>query len=352
MAEFKDVLNVVFQLTGGAEMARQMLQIAAAAGDMATGIAAVETAVRALVTTMGPLALIILAVAAAIALLKAAVDLVVTSLKAFTEESKKLFATGVVLKNLGSSLTMPEVRRFADQVSRQTGIARPEIEGTAGLLARTGISGGEIEKTLKTIGDAARGAQKPFTEVGEAVEKGILGHMRGLAEFGIMLQDTGSKAANLQLILQQLNLRYQGGAAAFRQTLPGSIEAMSSALQRFLSALGEQFAPAAIRIFNFIAQVLDWLADHAMQVAHVLAFVVGGPIANLLLYAAQKADQGKDPLAKVGMGGDPATEKTLLQVADNTKIMADSVIQQVLGGQGAIVEQSFGYMTARMALAI
>ena len=57
-------------------------------------------------------------------------------------------------------------------------------------------------------------------------------------------------------------------------------------------------------------------------------------------------------MAHVGMGGDPATEKTLQAVADNTKIMADTVIQSVLGGQGQIVEQSFGFMSARMALAI
>ncbi len=352
MAQFTDVLQTVFQVTGGAAMAREIQNIALTAGDLATGVQAAQASVTGLLGALGPLGIALLAISTIVVVLKGAFDLLTSSLKTFSEESKKLFEVGVILKNLGSTLSAPEVRRFADQVSRQTGIQRPEIEGTAAGLARTGLGGGQIERGLKTIGDAARGAGRSFDAVGEAVEKGILGHMRGLAQFGIVLQDTGSKAANFELIMQQMNLRFQGGAEAFRQTLPGSIEAMSAALQRFLSALGEQFAPVAIRVFNAIAKGLDFLTDHIDFIANALALLLGGPVGLALKLGAQQADAGKNPMAKVGMGGDPATEKTLLQVADNTKLMADSVVQSVLGGQGAIVEQAFGFMSARMALAI
>jgi len=351
MAYFTDVLNTVFQVTGGAQLAAEMQTIALTSSTMAGALNDVQIALQTTTATLGPLALAFLAVAAAVTVVKAAFDLVTEAVKTFVEESKALFHVGVILKNLGSTLSLPQVKAFADQLSGRTGLQRPAIEEGAAMIARTGIAGDQIPRALKTIADTARATGYEFTDVAKAAEKGFIGADKMLKDFGITLQDTGSRAANVQLVLQQLNLRFQGAAEAYRQTLPGAIEAMQSSLQKFLSALGEEFAPVMIRVFNMIADGLDFLTRHAHEVALVLSSLLG-PIGPAVLLATQQADRGKDPLAKVGMGGDPATEKTLLQVADNTKVVADSVIQQVLGGQGQIVQQAFGYLTARMALAI
>jgi len=272
------------------------------------------------------------------------------AIKVFADESKQIFETGVVFKNLGLSQSTEEIQRFADSLSQVTGLGRGAIEGSAGLLARAGVGGNELERTLKIIGDTARGTGKSFDEVGGAIEKGILGHMRGLVQFGIALQDTGSKAANLALIQQQLNLRFEGAAEAFRDTLPGAMDAFQNSLQRFLSGLGEQFAPVAIRILNSITTVVDFLTAHIQTVADLLVNSIFGPLGVLGFHLLQQ-DTG-NPLSKVGHGGDLATEATALQIADNTKMMADAVTQQVLGGSGEIVNQSFGFLQARLAMAI
>jgi hypothetical protein len=335
-------------------VARSTALKALAVAEDAAALGAVELAAATLAAEAAMTGFLILigAIVTAVLILTGAVTLLVSSLKAFSEESNKLFQTGVVLKNLGNSLQLPQVQAVADQTSRATGISRPEIEDTAGRLARTGIGGGQIESTLKVIGDSARGAGVSFTAMGEAIENGILGKMRGLKEFGITLQDTGSRAANLALIQQQLNLRFEGAAAAFRETLPGAIDAFQSSLQRFLSALGEQFAPSAIRVFNALANILDFLADHAQALADVITGMVSGPIGVILNHMAQAADAGKNPMAAIGHGGDPASERTLKEVADNTKMMADAVESQILGGSGEVVKQAFGYLQSRITLHI
>lgn len=352
MAVQEDILKTTFQILGAAELLAAFSMLAKGAEILAAAEEAATAAGVSLAAVLAPMLILAIALTASFAEFAGSIALVKEGLKAFSEESNKLFQTGVILKNIGSSLTLPQVQQMADQTSRTTGISRPEIEGTAGLLARTGVGGEQIKSMLTTIGDSARGVGKSFTEVGEAVEKGILGHMRGLAQFGITLQDTGSKAANLALIQQQLNLRFEGAAAAFRETLPGAIYAFQSSLQVFLSTLGEKFAPVAIRVFNAIASVLDFLTDHIQELADAIANMLGGPLGVIALHIAQAADAGKNPMAQVGHGGDPASEKTLAELLDATKMMADAVESQVLGGGGEIVRQSFGYLHARIAMNI
>jgi hypothetical protein len=353
MATFTDTLNTVFRITGGAQMAAEMQAIALGAADLATGLEAATVGAAGLMAALGPISIILLAIAAAVEVLTAGWNLLTSSLKAFSEESKKLFETGVVLKNLGSSITSAQIKQFANATSIATGIQRPEIESGAGILASAGVKGGNIERTLRVTADFARGRGVDFEKMAEIVAKGVEGVDKGLKQFGITLQDTGSRAANLELVLQQLALRTRGAAEAYRQTLPGSMEAASASLQRFLSALGEQFAPAAIRVFNAISFILDKLTENIDGLANSLALLLGGPLGLAFKLGTQAADAGKDPMAKVGQAGfGPQDAEHLAEIADNTKMMADSVVQSVLGGQGEIVQQAFGFMTARMALAI
>ena len=229
MATTTDVLETVFRITGFGQFASTMAQAANAAQTFAAAQAAAAagtlTLAGAASTLIGPILLIV----GALALLTAGFDLVTKALKAFSEESKKLFSTSVVLKNLGSSLTGEDVRRFADQVSRQTGIQRPEIEEGASQIARTGIAGPSVVRALKAAADATRAFDMTFEEASTNIAKGILGSERGLKAFGATLQDTGSRAANLELIMQQINLRAQNAAAAFRETLPGAMDAAAAA---------------------------------------------------------------------------------------------------------------------------
>jgi hypothetical protein len=348
MATQVDILETIFRITGGAQFAAALSQAANAAQVLSQGTMAAQGGTAALSGSLGQTIPLLGLVTLAITALTSTITLLTTSLKAFSDESKQLFQTGVVLKNLGSSLTLPEVRQFADRTSQATGISRPQIEGTAGVLARAGVQGGQIEETLKVIGDAARGTGKSFSEVGDAIERGILGHMRGLAQFGIVLQDTGSKAANLALIQQQLRLRFEGAAEAFRGTLPGAIEEFQAALGRFFSLIGEQWAPTAIAVLKDLTNAAEFFTGFIASQTEAMHFF-SGFMSTLL--GQSGAGQG-DPMSKVGHGGDPASEATAREIADNTKLMSDAVTQGVLGGPGAIVNQSFGFMGARIAMAI
>jgi hypothetical protein len=270
------------------------------------------------------------------------------ALKTFTAEQTALFQTGLILRNLHSTLTLPQVQQFAEATSERTGISRIGIEQTAAELARTGVSGQQIAGLLGTIADAARGTGRSFQEVGEAAEKGILGHMRGLAQFGIVLQDTGSKAANLALIQQQLAIRFQGAADAFRDTLPGAISAFQASWERLMASLGELFGDSARRAL----EALIFIVDQTTAAFKALAtWLEESPVDTPFLGPATVRTH-QNPLEKVGRGGDPATEATLQQVADNTKLMADAVEQQVLGGTGEVVRQQFGWLQARIAMNI
>lgn len=352
MPNVRTVVEDVLQIIGGAQYIAEMTAAAAATGTLAAADALLNATLEVTMGLLGvadPLLAFLIGIFIA---LTAAVSATTASLAAFSAEANRLFQTGVILKNTTSSLSLPDVQKFAEETSLATGISRPGIEGTAGVLARTGVSGEQIRGLLSTIADTARATGKSFEDVGDAIEKGILGRVRGLAQFGIVLQDTGSKAANLALIQQQLQIRFEGAAAAFRNTLPGAIDAFQSSLQRFFSALGEQFAPLVIRVLNGLVIMIDFFTAHIEQFATALAYILGGPLGVMLKNAALAADAGNNPMAAVGHGGDPATEATALQIADNTARLADAVEQQVLGGSGEVARQSFGYLHARIAMSI
>jgi hypothetical protein len=145
--------------------------------------------------------------------------------------------------------------------------------------------------------------------------------------------------------MQELNLRFEGASEAFKNTLPGAVANFQNSLQHFFSVIGERLAPAAVRILNFLADVIDFIADHIDAVIAAIS-----PVLSAVL--ALTGHGQANPLQGVGHGGDPASEKTAREIADNTKRQADAVEQQILGGAGTEVRGTFGHLQARMAMAI
>lgn len=352
MAVARDIIETVLTITGAAGYIANMASAAAGTSLLAAAQAGWNATLEVSIGLLSLINLPLLITGTALAGLAATLGLATQALRTFAGETKRLFETGVILKNIGSSLTLPQVRQYAEATSRATGFLRPDIEQGAGRIARTGVGGEQIRNLLPIIADTARATGRTFEEVSEKIQKGILGSTRAVKEFGITLIDTGSRAANLAIIQRQLELRFAGAAVAFRETLPGAIDAFHASLQRFFSNLGDKFAPVAIRVLNALTSVIDFLADHVLELSDAIATILGGPVGFFLNRLAQAADAGKNPLEKVGVGGEPATEATAQQIADNTKLIADSVEQQILGGPGEVVRQQFGYLQARIALQI
>lgn len=323
------------------KLAMLALQAAEDAGIVAAdGLAAANTALAAAeLAVLGPIALIV----AAIVTMTAAIAGAIKALHTFGEEQQKLLSAQVVFRNLG--VDAGALRGTVDQISRRTTVQRPELLGAAEQFAEAGLKPEQITKALDVAANVAILKGKSVSQVAGDIENAVEGQTRAMRKYGITLQDTGSRAANFALIMRQFEFRFHDAAEAFKLTLPGAIANLQNSMQHLFSVIGERLAPAAVKVLNMLASVVDFIADH---IDTVIALV--NPLLSAMLSLMGQGQ--KNPMAAVGAGDEPATEGTAQQIADNTKRLADSVEQQVLGGAGEIARQAFGHMQARMALAI
>jgi hypothetical protein len=206
---------------------------------------------------------------------------VAKAVHAFAEESTQLFRTEVIFKNLGVALPTKELQAFSDQLAKTTATSRSQLEGAAGLLARTGLGAPQIEAALATIADTAKATGDSIERVTEAFNSGVEGRGRALRRYGFEIQDTGSKLANFARIEQQLNQRFEGAGAAARNTLGGAFEALGQSLERFFSTVGSAFGPALIFVLNKAADLIDVvssLMEKLLDFLHKVSFgAVGSP---------------------------------------------------------------------------
>jgi uncharacterized protein YqgV (UPF0045/DUF77 family) len=264
----------------------------------------------------------------------------------FRLESDKLFEAQTVFRNLGLDIGLGQYRAFATDLARQTGIARTELEGIGERLAEVGVRANQIEPVMRQIADVARSHGAAIEEVTAAVERGVEGEGRGLKRFGITLQETGSRAANLFQILQQLSLRFQGGAADYGTTIGGALDRLSESIREFQSAFAERFAPMLIALFNKLADFINWLTDRMDTLISLLALIPG--IGGLI--AGARGAGGLHPMAEFSRSQQPATEATALRIADNTAKTLDAIEQFVLGGPGTRAKEAFTYRDHHLSL--
>jgi len=346
-------LQVYIAASAAAAAATGTLAAAQAAASAATGV--LTAALAGLDLALAPIIGIFIAISAAVVSFVAAMALAKAAIESFADESRELFQAQLVFQNLGTSLPIEQFRQFANTISSSFGISRREIESAGAVLAEVGVKGSQMQEALKTIADLARGTNKSFGETAESFAAGIEGRTRALRAFRIEIENTGSRAANLARIEQQAELRYRDAAEAFRNTLPGAIDTLHVSLANLLSDIGEKLAPAIVPVVNLITDAVQWL-DRNLDVLAVSIGTLVGQLSPLLGFIAAMtglgAHLGNSPAAQMGRDGQPATEKTVQQIADNTAKTADVIEQAVLGGAGTRAKQAFTWRDYQMSLRI
>lgn len=269
----------------------------------------------------------------------------VQGLRQFSEAEGVIFRTTVALKNLGSSLQINDVQQFASGMQQLTGINDEAIVSTVGLLKRFGAQDDQIKSLTATIADFSRGSGISMEHAGTAVGHALIGNTRMLRNMGIEFKSTGDRAKDFVKIQETLNNIYGGSAKAFRNTLPGSIEALSNAFGDLFEAIGSKLATVVVPIVNALTDVVNFFANNIIlfttAVGALAGFVLGGPMGALIgavagLGVGLLPNKGN---AAEGIGNGKsklATEDTLNKIEKNTSKLNESLISQVLGGAGTV----------------
>jgi hypothetical protein len=255
---------------------------------------------------------------------------------AFREVQDGAFRTAVVLKNLGSTQTVESLSQIGAEIQRISGFDDDLAVSVGGLLARFGVAGQQIPKALMSIADTAAATGETMNSIGDTVGRALLGQTRGLKELGINFTATGNKARDLMAIEAQLSQRFAGAAAARRDTITGSVDALRNSTDNFFSAIGRIASPAVIGIVNKTADAIQFFAEQIERAADFL-----------------HAPRAENAAARIGSSnGDPKQTALLESIDRGVNKMSDALVRQVLGGPGTVARGAATARDVRLAFAI
>lgn len=363
MATITDSLLTVLRLVGGSQYAQQMRAAAASTQTLATaqaGATASATGLR-------------LGTFAAMAEIGIGIGIIGSAIAAFGKEEEAIFSLTLALKNMGSSLKADDLVAYADGIRKTTSLSREAVISLLTQEQAAGVLKNSYQAVTKTIVDFSRGEHISLEEAGQAVLRGIEGRSRGLAKYHIQVQNTGDKLKNFAIIQQKIEGLFGGAGAAERDTLKGSIDALSNSVTALLETAGNRLANVLVPAIHLLTAAIDQLEQHPIIAAILtgglggagigagIGALVGNPLLGALIGGGIGGAAGllggllgphQNPAEKVGTGKERlATEATLGKIAENTASLSP-LIRAVLGGTGEVARRAFTYRDFAMSVKI
>jgi hypothetical protein len=336
LAKLQLLKPLTVMLTQTTQLGANLLDAAAHFGEMAAaeGICAAATSVldAGLALLASPLVLI----AGLLATLTAGAIIAAKSLSAFSDSEDTIARLAIRMRNLGNVFPVKELTAFSGKLGQQLGIDDELIAKTAALGAGFGLSRKQIENAIPKVLDVAVANKVSPDEVLEKIFQASKGRTRGLIALGIDPAKLKGDLHDVNNLIDQIGAGFAGTAAAFRNTLPGTVDALKVSVGNLFEALGRFISPVVVPLLNLLIKGIDHLTNALDRIA-------------TFLHLPTAADIGGGDASKIAFKGDPEQTALMQQTADNTKKASDALVKSVLGGPGAIARQAFTLRDAKLA---
>ena len=310
------------------------------------GLAASEgLAAAATITLEAALAVLespLVIIAAVLATLTAGFFVAAKGLSAFSESEDTIGRLAIRMQHLGNVFPIKQLTEFSSKLGDQLGIDDELIAKLGAMAAGFGLTRQQIEKALPVVLDVAVANKLDPEQVLQKIFRASRGRTQGLISLGIDPKKIQGDVHDVNNLLNQIGQQFQGTAAAFRNTLPGSIEAFKVAVGNLFEAIGRFISPAVVPLLNAFTRSIQMATQLLDRIANFLHLPTSADL------GAQVGGKGAD----LALKGDPEQTEALNKIADNTSKTADAIIKNVLGGPGTIAKQAFTWRDAQMAFKI
>lgn len=126
---------------------------------------------------------------------------------------------------------------LSDELGRLTGDVTAATE-VLSILTSAGTDPSNIKETLEAVKNFAGITGNSLENSARAIGKAVQGNFDTLREWGIVIDRTGDKAQDLEILFQQLADRGAGQLEARSKTLNGTLDRLSGALGDLFTAIG------------------------------------------------------------------------------------------------------------------
>jgi len=267
------------------------------------------------------------------------------SITAASEAEKAHNQLVAALKAQGTAT--PEVvsafGEYASALQRSTIYQDDAIESAEALLVLVGnVMPRDMEKALKATTDLASGLGKDLNEAALLVAKAAEGNTNALKRSGIVIDETKAKAEGFGYVLDEIEKKFSGQAAALAGTYEGRLKQLGNTWNNVEESIGRVITQNAtvLRAFELINGVIDQqtgeLKDNATATNLVSEAVI------LTVRAFGSLAEGID-LVQTGGAGFMITIRNMAAALANLGITAISIsrylepgVFKLGGGQQAI----------------
>ncbi len=306
----------------------------------AEGVAAAATAV--LDALLGLLESPLILLIGALAVLTAGALAAGKALSAFSESEATTARLALQMRDLGNVFPTSQLVAFANRLQDTTGISHKVIESLGATAAQFGLTRQQIEKALPVTLDVAAAKGINPEEVLNRILRASRGRTQGLVALGIDPSKLTGDLKDVNDLIDQVGRHFSGVAEGFRNTLPGTVGALSASMSRLWEALGRFISPVVVPLLNALIAGVDKLSALLTRIADLFPRLF--PTA-----ASLGAGAGASSIA---FKGDPEQTAALQGIEKNTKNTADAFVKAVLGGGGAVARSAFTARDARIAFGI
>lgn len=228
-------------------------------------------------------ALLTAGAAAAIQIASKLADALAAPIQAFRESELATNKLTLALENqgLGVADLSKKYSDIAKRLQDKTGVDDDAIKSNLALL-QSFVGQNEISEELAgTLVDLAErtGSMESAAQV---LGRAINGDVRGLKQFGVSIDETGTRAERTAELIEKFGTRVGGAAAAANQGL-GGFRGLQSAFGDLLETIGEQFAPVVSDIIVALKNLTKSLSESGAlkSFASLIALAVK-PIVGLI----------------------------------------------------------------------
>jgi hypothetical protein len=196
------------------------------------------------------------------------------AVKAFAADEKAAKSLEVQLQNTGFAFSAPGVEAYIASLQSLYGVLDDELRPAfQQLLTATG-SITKSQDALQTALNVSAATGRSLSEVSAALTRGFSGNTAGLSRLGAGISKATLKTGNMDKIMEELNAKFAGQAAARLDTYAGKMSLLQVAAADATEIIGKGLVDALTALSS--DQSIESLSDDMTNLAKGIADVVGG----------------------------------------------------------------------------
>ena len=226
-----------------------------------------------------------IAVAAASAGAAMAVDFAQKSIDAFTEaQASQAKFDDAFSRRKGLTSYKGQIDALAQSLALKTKYDDDATKSSAALLAKFGLTGGQLKTLIPLVQDYASFTGKDLGASSKQIGAALLGNVKALKALGVAYKPTGDKAKDFAAITEILQKKVGGFAQKEGKTAAGTAAILSNQFGEVQETIGSYLVPALTSLGQWvignvipaIQKLVEWFqANLSPVISSVAGWVMG-----------------------------------------------------------------------------